>query len=52
VIDVGTGFFVDVPDLGLSGLVHLSSIEDDFSVFDSQPVDGASGGELIKWAAA
>ena len=29
------GFFVDVPDLGLSGLVHLSSVDDDFFVFDS-----------------
>jgi len=28
------GFFVDVPDLGMSGLVHLSSIEDDFYIFD------------------
>ncbi len=35
VIDVRNfGFFVDVPDLGLSGLVHLSSIQDDFFVFD------------------
>jgi ribonuclease R len=35
VIDVRNfGFFIDVPDLGLSGLVHLSSIEDDFFVFD------------------
>ena len=29
------GFFVDVPGLGLSGLVHLSSIEDDFYIFDA-----------------
>jgi ribonuclease R len=28
------GFFIDVPALGLSGLVHLSSVEDDFYVFD------------------
>lgn len=28
------GFFVDVPGLGMSGLVHLSSVEDDFYVFD------------------
>jgi ribonuclease R len=28
------GFFVDVPGLALSGLVHLSSLEDDFYVFD------------------
>jgi len=37
VIDVRNfGCFVDVSDLGLSGLVHLSSIEDDFFVFDPQ----------------
>jgi ribonuclease R len=36
VIDVRNfGFFVDVNDLGMSGLVHLSSIHDDFFVFDS-----------------
>jgi ribonuclease R len=29
------GFFVDVPGLGMSGLVPLSSIEDDFYVFDA-----------------
>ena len=35
VIDVRNfGFFVDVPELGLSGLVHLSSLEDDFYVFE------------------
>ena len=28
------GFFVDVPDLGMSGLVHLSSITDDFFIFE------------------
>ncbi len=28
------GFFVDVPGLGLSGLVHLSSMTDDFFIFD------------------
>jgi ribonuclease R len=28
------GFFVDVPGLGMSGLVPLSTIEDDFYVFD------------------
>ncbi|WP_395732224.1 ribonuclease R [Prosthecobacter sp.] len=28
------GFFVDVPDLGLSGGVPLSAIQDDFYVFD------------------
>jgi ribonuclease R len=37
VIDVRNfGFFVDVPGLALSGLVHLSSLEDDFYVFDAQ----------------
>jgi ribonuclease R len=36
VIDVRNfGFFVDVNDLGMSGLVHLSSVHDDFFVFDS-----------------
>jgi len=29
------GFFVDVPGLSMSGLVHLSSLEDDFYLFDS-----------------
>jgi ribonuclease R len=29
------GFFVDVPGLALSGLVPLSSVEDDFYVFDA-----------------
>ena len=28
------GFFVDVPDLGLSGVVPLSAIPDDFFIFD------------------
>ena len=28
------GFFVDVPELGMSGLVHLSSMEDDFYIFE------------------
>lgn len=28
------GFFVDVPDLTMSGLVSLSSLEDDFYIFD------------------
>jgi ribonuclease R len=37
VIDVRNfGFFVDVPGLAMSGLVHLSSIEDDFYQFDPQ----------------
>jgi ribonuclease R len=36
VIDVRNfGFFVDVPALGMSGLVHLSSVEDDFYIFDA-----------------
>ena len=36
VIDVRNfGFFVDVPGLAMSGLVHLSSLADDFYVFDS-----------------
>jgi ribonuclease R len=30
------GFFVDVPALGMSGLVHLSSLRDDFYIFDPQ----------------
>ncbi|MGP8199808.1 MAG: ribonuclease R [Limisphaerales bacterium] len=35
VIDVRNfGFFVDVSALGMSGLVHLSSVEDDFYLFD------------------
>jgi ribonuclease R len=35
VIDVRNfGFFVDVPDLGLSGLIHLSCLEEDFFSFD------------------
>ncbi|MCB1227362.1 MAG: ribonuclease R [Verrucomicrobiales bacterium] len=32
------GFFVDVTSLGMSGLVHLSSVQDDFMDFD--PVRG------------
>jgi ribonuclease R len=37
VIDVRNfGFFVDVPGLAMSGLVHLSSVEDDFYQFDPQ----------------
>ncbi|HEU5397619.1 MAG TPA: ribonuclease R [Verrucomicrobiae bacterium] len=35
VIDVRNfGFFVDVPGLAMSGLVHLSMLEDDFYIFD------------------
>ena len=30
------GFFVDVPGLAMSGLVHLSSVEDDFYLFDAE----------------
>jgi ribonuclease R len=30
------GFFVDVPELAMSGLVHLSVLEDDFYQFDSE----------------
>jgi ribonuclease R len=30
------GFFVDVPGLAMSGLVHLSLLEDDFYQFDSE----------------
>ena len=30
------GFFVDVPDLTMSGLVPLSSVEDDFYIFDTE----------------
>jgi ribonuclease R len=37
VIDVRNfGFFVDVSGLAMSGLVHLSSLEDDFYIFDSE----------------
>ena len=37
VIDVRNfGFFVDVPGLAMSGLVHLSCLEDDFYVFDTE----------------
>ncbi len=35
VIDVRNfGFFVDVPGLAMSGLVHLSGLEDDFYIFE------------------
>ena len=37
VIDIRNfGFFVDVPGLAMSGLVHLSSLEDDFYLFDAE----------------
>jgi ribonuclease R len=29
------GFFIDVPDLAMSGLVHLSSVQDDFFIFEA-----------------
>jgi len=36
VVDVRNfGFFVDVPELTLGGLVHLSSLDDDFYTFDA-----------------
>ncbi len=39
VIDVrNLGFFVDVPGLAMSGLVHVSSLTDDFYVFDESRV--------------
>jgi ribonuclease R len=42
VIDVRNfGFFVDLPELGMSGLVHLSSVPDDFFIFD------AARGQLV-----
>lgn len=35
VVDIRNfGFFIDVQDLGMSGLVHLSSLRDDFYIFD------------------
>jgi ribonuclease R len=37
VIDIRNfGFFVDVPGLAMSGLVHLSFLEDDFYIFDEE----------------
>ncbi len=30
------GFFVDVPGLAMSGLVHLSSLEEDFYIFNAE----------------
>ena len=30
------GFFVDIQELGMSGLLHLSSLEDDFYHFDTR----------------
>jgi len=44
------GFFVDVPGLAMSGMVHLSSLEDDFYVFDSDRCQlvGRRGRRLIR----
>jgi ribonuclease R len=44
------GFFVDVTDLGMSGLVPLSLLDDDFYEFDSARVQirGRSNRRLIK----
>lgn len=44
------GFFVDVPDLGLSGLVPLSAIKDDFFTFDParNQLHGRRSGRMIK----
>lgn len=44
------GFDVEVPSLGLSGLVHLSSIQDDFFVFDAaqQRLVGRSSRRIIQ----
>lgn len=44
------GLFVDVPDLGMRGLVPLSSIEDDFYDFDSARVQaiGRRSKNIIK----
>lgn len=44
------GFFVDVTDLGMSGLVHLSSVQDDFFAFDPARTRlvGRSTGRIIQ----
>ena len=44
------GFFVDVPDLGLSGVVPLSAIQDDFYVFDpaSRQITGRHTRRVIR----
>ncbi len=44
------GFFVDVTDLGMGGLVHLSSMQDDFFVFDPSRTRlvGRRTGRIIK----
>jgi ribonuclease R len=51
VIDVRNfGFFVDVPELATSGLVHLSSIEDDFYIFrpESGEIVGRRNRRIIR----
>jgi ribonuclease R len=51
VIDVRNfGFFVDVPGLAMSGLVHLSTLEDDFYVFDAErnQLIGRRGRKVIR----
>ena len=44
------GFFVDVTDLGMGGLVHLSSVQDDFFTFDPSRARliGRRTGRVIK----
>ena len=44
------GFFVDVPTLGMSGLVHLSSFESEFFAFNhtTGQLTGRPGGRIIK----
>ncbi|MDB6072840.1 MAG: Ribonuclease, partial [Verrucomicrobiaceae bacterium] len=44
------GFFVDVPTLGMSGLVHLSSLQNEFFTFNpgNNQLTGRPGGRVIK----
>lgn len=44
------GFFVDVPALGMSGLVHLSSFQDEFFTFNSgtSELTGRPGNRVIR----
>ena len=44
------GFFVDVPTLGMSGLVHLSSFQNEFFAFNParNELTGRPGGRVIK----
>lgn len=44
------GFFVDVPTLGMSGLVHLSSLQNEFFTFNpgNSQLTGRPGGRVIK----